>query len=271
MQQYEEFLKKIKKYFEYDEVITQGDIINAYDLVTIIQSRLGKLHDLIYSNKDLKNDIERFYRGTNIIEIIRKISKKSTPKVDFILKRCEQDSSRIYIRFYPDSCDTVDFTSLEICKDYNSDELYFGNSSYGYGTDKDFVEYFKDIFLSDLYYLEYFMEVFKLSQPSIEELPSGDYHVEEVIDDEFIKLKISYDTYGSVSSTISILPDVDPNNIYSRVWLDHPSLKEYVDEHKEEFLKRIPIDIINLNASTQKIVNDYYSCKNQLEHTLKLK
>ena len=42
MKQYEEFLEKINSYFQYNEVISEGTIISAYDLLQIIKEEMNK-------------------------------------------------------------------------------------------------------------------------------------------------------------------------------------------------------------------------------------
>lgn len=268
MQQYEEFLKQINKYFEYDEVTTQGSIISAYDLIKILESRLRKLYDLIYEKKDFIQMIESYYHEKNLLKIImNKINKTVTPQVELILTRYENDHAYIYIRFSNNTCEKINYNTLEICKESGTNELYFGEFS---GIDKDFVDYHRDVFLDRLVTIENFAEIFKLSVPNMKEIP-GDVNVRETIDDDFLKLVITYDSYGDTRHNLSIVSSVDHDKIFERVWLDRPSLKKYVNEHEEEILKRIPINILDLKYSTQKIITDYYDKKNTNEHKLELK
>lgn len=270
MEQYEEFLNRIKKYFDFDEVISQGTIINAYDLLCILQERIDILHSLIYEKKSFVKEIEDYYKGKNIFEnLFQKITKKQTPKVDFVRQSYEKNRARIYISFQFYTCKMLDYRSLEICKENGTDELYFGNPQ---NVDKEFVEYFREQFLHNLQTLEEFMDLYKLSLPNIQEIPtSGSECIEEIIDDEFLKLRIVYDTFGMIGYNISIVPNIDQENIFERVWLDHSSLREFVVEHKTELLKRIPINILALKETTQKIITDYYSRNNIEEHNLRLK
>lgn len=126
------------------------------------------------------------------------------------------------------------------------------------------------MFLDRLVTIENFAEIFKLSVPNMKEIP-GDVNVRETIDDDFLKLVITYDSYGDTRHNLSIVSSVDHDKIFERVWLDRPSLKKYVNEHEEEILKRIPINILDLKYSTQKIITDYYDKKNTNEHKLELK
>lgn len=267
MKQYEEFLENLKSYFEYDEVVSQGNIISAYDLLCILKERISILHDIIYEKKDLIKEIEDYYKGKNIFEFLyKKIAQKQIPQVDFLNQRYENNRASIYIHFYSHTC--YDYTSLEICKEPGTNELYFGSL---YSVDKDFVEYFRETILQNLQILEDFVELFRLSLPNIKSVPGDEPSIEEIVADEFLKLRIAYDSYGNVTSKISILPTIDPENIYERIWLDHPSLKEFVSKHETELLKKIPINILDLKASTQKIVTDYYSRNNVDTHKLELK
>lgn len=267
MEQYDEFLEKIKKYYEYDEVITQGNIINAYDLIQVLKNRIGELHDLIFEDKDIRKKIDRYYRGANILDmVIRKITKLHIPKVQFINQGFEKNHARIYISFNYSTCQSIDYDCLEICKEKGTNELFIANSD----VDKEFAEYLKDIILPNLQALEEFFDLYRLSIPDIKEIPSNSV-VNEIVDDEFLKLQISYNAYGGLNYKIFIVPSVDTDNIFERIWFDHPPLKAIVEENKIELLKRIPINILDLKDTTQKIISDYYAKNNTNEHKLELK
>lgn len=267
MQQYEEFLKRIKKYFEYDEVITQGNIINAYDLIQVLKSRISELHNLIFENKDIIKKIDNYYKGEKILDmLIRRVTRLHIPKVKFINQNFENNHARIYISFNYNTCQNLNYDSLEICKERGTNELFFADSD----VDKEFAEYFKDIILPNLQALEEFFDLYRLTIPDIKEIPS-DFFIKEVVDDEFLKLQISYNAYGSLNYEISIVSSVDTDDIFERIWFDHSSLKEIVEENKVELLKRIPINILDLKDTTQKIITDYYAKNNTNEHRLELK
>lgn len=270
MQQYEEYLERIKKYFEYDEVIANENTISAYDLISILNCYLNNLHKIINDEEKIIADIEDYYSET---KVLGKIFKKKYPvnlaKVDFILQRFDDGRASIYIRFKESK---LNFTSMEICKEKGTDELYF-SGTYSYGVDKEFVNHFKDTILTNLQSLEDFFDIFQLSLPNLNELPSHESKniIKQEIDDDFLKVTITYDTSGDLFYKVNILESIDKDNIYNREWLDHESIKEYVDRNMSELLKRIPVDIDKLELTTQKIISNYYmNCKEDVK-TLKLK
>lgn len=260
MEQYNLFLNKINEYYKYDEVVSNGSIINAYDLFNILAMSMKELHNLIYEKKELISLIENYYIKMNLWQtILGKLRKKTTPKVDFILQRFENNQASIYIRFYPATCESINYTSISICKDYGTKELYFDQL---YGVDKDFAEYFKELFLHNLEILEEYYNLFKLTITNIKEIPNGCDDITETIEDDFLSLKIAYDDYGNISKKISIVKSVDPDNIFNRTWLDHESLSEYVKKNEDELLKRIPINIFDLKETTQALITKYYANNN---------
>lgn len=271
MQQYEEFLEHINKYFEYDEVVTQGNIISAYDLINIIKNNMTILHDIIFEKKEDIKQLESFYQGTSLLEkVYHKLVKFKTPRIEFINQSYEGNNARIHIRFYPITIKKIHYFSLEICKDNNNDEIYLKDFN-DLDQDREFVNYFHDVFLHTLQTLEYFFEVFKLSLPDIREIPDSHSDIKETIDDNFLRLEIKYGGYGHMQYNLSIVPSADPDNIYTRVWLEKPPLSSYVTDHKEELLKRIPINILDLKETTQKIITDHYARNNVDEQKLELK
>lgn len=60
MKQYEEFLEKINSYFQYNEVISEGTIISAYDLLQIIKEEMNKYNTILRNNLAFKNAINDF-------------------------------------------------------------------------------------------------------------------------------------------------------------------------------------------------------------------
>lgn len=65
-------------------------------------------------------------------------------------------------------------------------------------------------------------------------------------------------------------PSVDPDNIYSREWINHESIKDYVEKNRDELLKKIAINTLDLKETTQVIISNHYT-KNTNEHKLELK
>ncbi len=269
MNQYEEFLEKIKEYFAYDEVVSDGVIISAYDLINILREKMKELHSIIYDDKNYFVDlIEKFYTRQETYGVFFKKKRNvSLAKVDFISQTFQQGHSEFYVSLKDINYEKIDYDSLSICKDNGTEELYFREN---YGVDKAFVEQFQDLILSDFEKLEEFYSLFQLTNPGINKIPS-DSCIKEEISDGFLKIVISYDVYGIFIRNIAIEKQVDFDNIYAREWVNYESLKDYVNSHSEELLKRIPINILNLKSTTQKIITDYYSKNNKEEQQLKLK
>lgn len=273
MEQYEEFLNKIKKYFEYDEVITQGTIISAYDLIQIIKKTMGDLRSVIRNeeNEFIKDVNEYYISQEKVGRFIKKLIKVNLAEVEYFFLRFKENHAELTMGVWLNhNRNTPEHSRLKICKDHGSDELYFENS---HNVDKDFVEYFKETIIGNLQKIEYFYNLFKLSLPDIEEIPSyfNGYKIQEEISDNFLRIVISYDVNGKVDYKISIDPSIDLNNIYNREWLNHESIREYIEKNEEELLKKIPINILDLKATTKQVITDYYAKENTQGQKLVLK
>lgn len=269
MQQYEEFLEHINKYFEYDEVVSKGTLISAYDLLKIITERMHEYFILICDNSDFKKAINDYYTvQVPFGKIFKKFKKVNTASVDYTQYRYEKNHAKAVIKFNGESF--ISSKYIRLCKDTNTDELYFDTFS---EIDKEFVEHFHDQILSDLQKIEELFYLFKLTNTNVEEIPysSNQSLIKEEISDDFLKLIISYDACGRVNSKIIIDPSVDPDNIYGREWLNHEPIKDYIAKHKDELLKKIAINVLDLKETTQKIITDYYAKKISDEHKLELK
>ena len=70
-------------------------------------------------------------------------------------------------------------------------------------------------------------------------------------------MKISYDAYGNVNTNISINSKEDLNGIYQREWFTRKKLSELVSENNDEILKKIPINIKDLDRKYQNLVSEY--------------
>lgn len=230
-------------------------------------SELADIEDK--EDKELKQQIDDYYtHQVKFGKIIKRVKKERLVEVDFILQKYEKDHSEFVLKL-KDYNEKVGYMWLIICKEEGTNEIYFSDNR---RKDVSFVEYFKDIILYNLNKIEEFYNIFKLTYPDLKEFPrhGRDNGIKEIIDDDFLKLEIIYDTRGRIHVMICIEPTIDQNKIYSREWMEHESIASYVNKNEEALLKRIPINIIDLKPSTQAIIIEYYNLKNQ-GHQLKLK
>ena len=76
-----------------------------------------------------------------------------------------------------------------------------------------------------------------------------------VFTDGFLTISIIYGNYGQINTDITISTKEDQNSLYKREWYTRKKLSDIVSENSDEILKKIPINIADLNTSCQEILS----------------
>ena len=188
--------------------------------------------------------------STSQIEDILKLHDKEviyTKILDNILATTTKNTSKITF-FYGQGKHPEKFTIL---KDFNDNDIYFSEDT---KPDKNFVTKYYD----DIIYIFDTLEVFaKLTKSDIG-ISKENYNLKPMVfSDGFLTLTIAFDTLGKVTTNISINKTEDASQIYKRNWYTRKSLSEIVSENNDEILRKIPININNIDPKYQAIINEY--------------
>ena len=167
--------------------------------------------------------------------------------LDNILATTTKNTSKITF-FYGLGTHPETFTIL---KDFNDSDIYFSEDT---KPDKEFItKYYNDI----MYIFDTLETFAKMTKEDIGITNENNNLKPLIFSDGFLTLTIKYDLTGKVSTNISINKTEDVKAIYKRNWYTRKSLSEIVSENSDEILKKIPINIKDLNSKCQSLLNEY--------------
>lgn len=246
MNEYQRLEQKLEGYLTRIDVKPNGNIISTYDLYKAISDKFKELRDIQVDNKL----IEKINKDNTIVTTKGKIFKETevvyTKILDNILATTKHHTSKITF-FYGIGTHPETFTIL---KDFNDNDIYFSKDTI---PNKDFVTKYHD----DIMYIFATLESFS-------ELLNIDIGITEnndlkpiILSDGFLTLTIKYDSSGKVSTDITINSKEDKEGIYKRNWYTRKKLSEIVSENNDEILKKIPLNIKDLDIKYQNIINEY--------------
>ena len=254
MDKYDMLKEKIDSYFEMPDFISNEYEISAYKLYNMVKNRFSLLSDNSLLDK-IKNEINKEYKPS--IFNLFKDKNELHSQCSNIYYLANLKSSAIAIDFrllnYKDICKK--WRTISVLKDRDSNELYFGKYS-------ETGEYAKNLVLK---YYDEFMEIFNLCEyftslvdGAIREGESekNPNFKKQIFSDGFLNIELSYNEYGNVSTYISINSKSDPENVSARTYLNRQSLNEYLNNNKDILLRKIPIDIDDLNKVCRQIYDE---------------
>jgi len=248
MDEYTRLRNKLEEYLIQPDVELTDTKLSVYHLLQIVDKRLEELRK-IQIESTFQEEINK--SRTTIQKIGRVFKKKvlvCERPCSCIMSFCNGKKSSITFGFKaPKSKFGTEY--LKVSKDVDSDQIYFD----GYNSDKEFVEKHYDRINEHFNTLE---EYSRLYQGGVGN-SGGD--VNQIICDGFFHIKVTCDTYGRTSSFTSITSEEDKEGMYTREWLQRPTLKNIYTEHEEEILRKIPVDINSLNYTFKTIVTDAIS------------
>jgi len=245
MDEYTKLKTEIDAYLEKEDVELTDQQISVYDLYNIVNNKLAELREICFNSKCLK-DINKNLKFGRLGSILRRETIRIYESCDEVTPRSNGKTSSIAFRLkYREhllrSC------WIRICKDVNSDEIYFDTTT----TDKGLVAKYYDQISEMFTILEEFSSLYQGA------VGYRDKDVHQIFSDGFLTSDFSYDQLGRIEIDLNLTKEADPNNIYKREWFQRQRLSDYVEENKENLMKKIPVDIEKLNHTTKTIVEDY--------------
>jgi len=250
MDEYVRLKNEIDKYIEKDEIELSNDVISAHDLYMLVDDSLKELREIQFDS-NFQKEINKRNMLDRTIKIFKKKKSCLNDRCTFIMASCDGKKSSITFEFQTGGDLSREYF-LDVCKDTNNDEIYFS----GYNADKLFVERFYDKIS------EYFATLEKFNALFLDKIGTFGSVTNQTFSDGFFDVNLSYDSYGRVKIETNINKLSDQENIYKRQWAKRTSLSDYVDENQENILKKIPINISELNFTTRTIVENATCNKN---------
>ena len=236
MNEYQRLESKIISYLSREEVKRTDDVISFYDLYKIIDKKFELLRNIQLNNKLIE-------------KVNRDNAKKKTQRfiirnLNNILATTENNTSKITF-FYGKGYKPEVFTIL---KDFEDDDIYFSTNT---SPNKEFIKNYYQEIISIFHTLE-----------SYAKLTKGDIGINKenpnlkpmLFTDGFLTISIIYGNYGQVNIDISINANEDKSSIYKREWYTRKRLSDFVLEHNDEILKKIPVNISSLSGICKDII-----------------
>lgn len=262
-------LNKLNNYLSRENVVSNSDVISAYDLYVIIYDTLKPLRDA------REND-----------EFIKKINDDNTViKLSKVLKRpkkiLEKECVEIY-SFFNQVCSEINFKYTNkvetVYKLRDTDTLYV-RENLSYKPSKEFLFKYKD-------------EIFKIFR-SIEKMDK--YFYDEYnrfrdlhnlkFEDNFLKFSIHYGEDGNVLTFLNVLDKEYKIEQSKRIEIDHERLIELnndedISDVKREvsifltlnqlsIMEKIPIETKDLSEVWQEKIKEKYSNEKSVVRRLK--
>ena len=249
MSEYQRLETKITSYLKRNNIKSTQNIISFYDLYKALENKFSELKEVQVNSKL----IEKINKDNTIVKRTGKIFKETeviyTKILDNILATTSNNTSKITF-FYGVGSHPETFTIL---KDFDDNDIYFDKDT---TPNKPFITKYYDDIMFIFHTLESFSEIMKIDIGLTSE---NDKLKPIVFTDGFLTLKINYDVYGNVNTNISINSKEDTTGIYQREWFTRKKLSELVSENNDEILKKIPINVKDLDVKYQDLVTEYKS------------
>ncbi len=248
MDEYTRLLNEINSYFELDDIHMTTECISAFDLYKILDEKFQQLRNVI-SAKALQDKINS---DRTVVRVIKKLFQRNEERFvesecDTICSSTKGNTAEILFSF-EDSSRQSGCRYVHIYRDFESEEIYFDR----HFKDREFVMKYYDDIKEYFDILEEFDGLLGFNIGGF-----SDSRCNQKFSDGFMKVKLVYDNRANVSIDISIIDTEDPDDIYNREWLNRKKIADVIDERKEEVLKKIPINISDLNVTCKTIVEPY--------------
>lgn len=252
MDKYIELMNKINAKYSGEEVEQTENIISLWDLVNILKEEMQPFYDVRLGH-DLRDKINGDRNILQRIGILRRNALDNECRSAYTYM--SENSNEISIAFKTQSA-AMD-SHLVIIKDRGSDELYFADFSL---KDRDFVTKY----LSEIYHTFAVIEEYVTLFPY--EKSKGRLSLEQSFNDGVLTFTVTCDTYGRVNTKVEPSKGADPDNLYKRTWYNREKVSDYVEDNTEEIMRRIPVQISELDQVYRKLIEDNLSKKNGLKY-----
>lgn len=277
---YNDFYQKLVNYQEETmDVENAEDTISAYCLYNILKNYYQDLEDIMNCSsqviKDLLLDINRFIVLGDTCTKLRKSSIMPKNIFNLIIKLQEQNnlktSNKKYngVKFYIGSNATyamfdvvIDgkYKKVIVCRDLINHDLYYGRDSI---VDNQVIDYIYNRLIDIFNLIDNY-------RPSLPEDLDFDFYTEveacrpyeynEYVipfNNELLKGEISINTNGCVNFKTQIIESEDPFGLYTRLDSYAKDLHEVFNKDDIESLKKMPVNINDLEEPIKDIVINY--------------
>lgn len=252
MDKYIELMNRINTKYSGEEVEQTENIISLWDLVSILKEEMQPFYEVRLGH-GLRDKINKDRNILQRMGILRRNALDNECRSAYT--GISENRNEISIAF-KESGSTVD-SSLIIIKDRDSDELYFADFSL---KDRDFVTKY----LSEIYHTFAVLEQYVTLFPY--EKSKGRLSIEQNFNDGVLTFTITCDTYGRVNTKVEPSVGADPDKLYKRTWYNREKVSDYVNGNAEEIMRRIPVQISELEQGFKKLVEDNLSKKNAMKY-----
>ena len=252
MDKYDLLKQKIESYLEMPDFIDNEYQISASSLYEMLKKRFSLLADETILNR-IKDDIKKSMEQPKKFRLF-----KAKETEDEINMRCEieysanLETSKIYLW-------RSGIGSFDILKDCDSNELYF-EARFASRIDTELVRRHYDEIMEIFSLCEYFTTLVDGSIKEDDSRKNPNFKP-QVFSDGFLVITIKYTDDGKVTSSIAVSKDADPDNVSARVWLNRKTLNEILKENKDIIIRKIPIDIDELNSVSRQIYDEEHQIK----------
>ena len=249
MDKYDLLKQKIESYLEMPDFIDNEYQISASSLYEMLKKRFSLLSDKTIIN-NIKADIKKKYK---------------TPKKFGLFKTKEETEFHTSVEYSANLKRSIlniwqyRMCNFSVIKDCDSNEIYFENAL-GCNIDSEIVRRHYDEIMELFSLCEYFTTLLggSIRQRNSENNPN---FKPQIFSDGFLNVTITYSDRGEVSTEITISKDADPDNVCARIWLNRKTLNEILKENKDIIIKKIPIDIDELNCVSRQIYDEEHQIK----------
>lgn len=260
--EYDLLLEKICSYVTMNQVVSDSQTISMWDLYCKVNQEFEELRK-IYDFTDFKEEVNL---ANTTYKTVGFLFKKTVPVLEHtcIFISCAGYAERSSIHFsFLDNTFQDEFGvftsghSVQIHKDFDSSEPYFDKYCIGnkFAT-REFVETHYERIMEIFTTLEKFMKL--TGKP----IPWTGFYEEDTelysvhFDCDIFDIKITCQNQGGVLLNVSLNDQADPNHLYDRKWVNSNCLADFVQEHLEEILSRIPVSISTLDPVFATIVQN---------------
>ncbi len=240
MDAYTKLMTTITSKYDCDEVEQSENVISLYDLVTLLDKEMEP-----YRTLKMENEFrDKINADRTILQRVGLFRKKAVidQQCEYVHTSVSEDKSSITIGF---GINFLTSGNIVLYKDFDSDEIYFANFS---EKDRDFVSKY----ISEIYGIFGILEEYGTLFPYEEN--KGRANVSQEFCDGLLNVSVSIDSFGRITPIIVPCRGLDLEKVYAREWYSRESIATYVDNMQDTILKRIPVEVSNLNESFRILV-----------------
>ena len=252
MDNYEELLREINEFINSEEPNlenTNDEIISAYDLYIKVKNELSGLNKLSQTPRQLAKKVD-FNSLLTLITYDEDVFQKSSKSY----VRIYGDSTISQITFYNTIPKEKDAYNISVKKDKGASNIYIDKPLDN--QNKSIYKFIKKnycLIIEILSQIEEYTDIF--SKISFDWLNLQDEENSMDIQNKLFDISLTYNLVGKVDAKIFINHNHPLASEFYKNYLNKQTLSEYVNENKENILKRILISPHQISDGFEKIYN----------------